>query len=48
MMVARMLMLCGDQKPPFILALAGRCLALRQVHYYGQLDVGELNSKKGG
>lgn len=46
MMVAHMSVLCGDQQSPFILALAGKCLALRQVHCYGPLHVKELNSGK--
>lgn len=46
MMVAHMSVLCGDQQPPFILTLAGKCLALRQAHYHGPLDVEELNSRK--
>lgn len=46
MMVAHMSVLCGDQQSPFILALAGKCRALRQVHCYGPLHVEELNSGK--
>lgn len=46
MVVAHMSVLCGDQQPPFILALAGKCLDLRQVHCYGPLDIEELKGRR--